>query len=147
MGKLPVWLNGVSTEVVGIEDVADAFLLAGEHGRVGERYIISETYMPMREMLDDRGGRSRCEATAVGYSARGDVRFGGFLGVAGRLLRRDLADRCDGDSSCCTSCRLPTTVRRRANSAGSRVPPRSRYGRRRSSMSTIEGRIATGCTG
>ena len=47
-GQLPVWVKGVSTEVVGIEDVAEAFLLAAEHGRVGERYIISESYLPMR---------------------------------------------------------------------------------------------------
>ena len=41
LGKMPVYVKGVSTEVVGIEDVADAFLLAAERGRVGERYIIS----------------------------------------------------------------------------------------------------------
>lgn len=29
LGKIPMYVNGVSTEVVGIEDVADAFLLAG----------------------------------------------------------------------------------------------------------------------
>ena len=44
------YVKGVCTEVVGIEDVAEAFLLAGERGRVGERYIISESFMPMREM-------------------------------------------------------------------------------------------------
>lgn len=51
LGKIPAYIKGVSTEVVGIEDVAEAFLLAAEHGRVGERYIISESYMPMRDML------------------------------------------------------------------------------------------------
>ena len=49
---MPIYVRGVSTEVVGIEDVAEAFLLAGERGRVGERYIISERFMPMREMLE-----------------------------------------------------------------------------------------------
>ena len=52
LGKIPVYVNGVSTEVVGIEDVAEAFLLAGERGRIGERYIISESYMSMREMFE-----------------------------------------------------------------------------------------------
>ncbi|MGE2720386.1 NAD-dependent epimerase/dehydratase family protein [Mycolicibacterium celeriflavum] len=51
LGKIPAYIKGVSTEVVGIEDVAEAFLLAAERGRVGERYIISESYMPMRDML------------------------------------------------------------------------------------------------
>jgi len=88
-GQLPVYVKGVSTEVVGIEDVADAFLLAAEHGRVGERYIISETYMPMRELLT---------TAAEGVGAR-PPRFGiplavmyaaGFVnGVVSRLLRRD----------------------------------------------------------
>ena len=59
LGKIPAYINGVHTEVVGIEDVAEAFLLAGDHGRIGERYIISETYMSMRELL-------QTAATAVG---------------------------------------------------------------------------------
>ena len=74
-GQIPVWVKGVSTEVVGIEDVAEAFLLAAEHGRVGERYIISETYMPMRELLRPLR-RSRCATAALRHSAGGDVRRG-----------------------------------------------------------------------
>ncbi|MDV3131289.1 NAD-dependent epimerase/dehydratase family protein [Mycobacterium sp. 29Ha] len=88
-GKLPVFVKGVSTEVVGIEDVADAFLLAADHGRVGERYIVSETYMPMRELLttaaDEVGARPPRFGIplAVMYAA-------GFLnGAVSRLLRRD----------------------------------------------------------
>lgn len=88
-GQLPGYVKGVSTEVVGIEDVADAFLLAAEHGRVGERYIISESYMSMRELLttaaDEVGARPpRCGIPlAVMYAA-------GFVtGVVSRLLRRD----------------------------------------------------------
>lgn len=89
-GKVPAYIKGVSTEVVGIEDVAEAFLLAGERGRIGERYIISETFMPMREML-------ATAATAVGAKP---PRFGVPLPVVyasvwiasalSRLLRREL---------------------------------------------------------
>ena len=50
---MPVYVKGVSTEVVGIEDVADAFLLAAERGRIGERYIISESFMSMRRDVRD----------------------------------------------------------------------------------------------
>jgi dihydroflavonol-4-reductase len=89
-GKIPVYIKGVSTEVVGVEDVADAFLLAGECGRIGERYIISETYMSQREMFETA-------ATAVG--ARPPrlgvplalLKAGGYAAsLVSRLLRRDL---------------------------------------------------------
>lgn len=89
-GKVPAYVRGVSTEVVGIEDVAEAFLLAGERGRIGERYIISESFMPMREMLTTA-------ATAVGAKP---PRFGVPLpmvyaavwaaNAVGKLLGRDV---------------------------------------------------------
>ena len=74
LGKMPVYVKGVSTEVVGIEDVADAFLLAAERGRVGERYIISESFMPMREMFADGGVSGRRETAAVRRTPRDAVR-------------------------------------------------------------------------
>nr|BBX76562.1 epimerase [Mycobacterium florentinum] len=48
-GKFPFYL-GYSSEVVGIEDAAKAMLLAAEHGRSGERYIVSDRYMSVREL-------------------------------------------------------------------------------------------------
>ena len=51
LGKLPFYMRGVGAEVVGIDDVADALLLAAQRGRVGERYIISERYMTQRELV------------------------------------------------------------------------------------------------
>jgi nucleoside-diphosphate-sugar epimerase len=47
-GRFPFYL-GFSAEVVGIEDAARAMLLAAEHGRVGERYIVSDRYLSSRE--------------------------------------------------------------------------------------------------
>lgn len=41
---------GFSMEVVGIEDAARAMLLAAEHGRPGQRYIISDSYLSTREI-------------------------------------------------------------------------------------------------
>jgi nucleoside-diphosphate-sugar epimerase len=90
LGKMPVYINGVSTEVVGIEDVADAFLLAGEHGRVGERYIISETYMPMREMLGIAATEVGEKPPRLGVPLAAMYAFGGILSIASLLLRRDL---------------------------------------------------------
>lgn len=50
-GRMPAYVRNASMEVVGIEDAARAFLLAEEHGRPGERYIISERFMSSREVL------------------------------------------------------------------------------------------------
>jgi dihydroflavonol-4-reductase len=51
LGKLPFYIRGVGAEVVGIDDVADALLLAAQRGRIGQRYIISERYMTHRELV------------------------------------------------------------------------------------------------
>jgi dihydroflavonol-4-reductase len=61
-GRLPIYVKGAATEVVGIEDAATALLLAAEKGRNGERYIISERYMTIRELFEtaaDAGGAKR----------------------------------------------------------------------------------------
>jgi dihydroflavonol-4-reductase len=89
-GKMPVYIRGVATEVVGIEDVAEAFLLAGERGRIGERYIISETYMSMREMFETAANAVGAKPPRVGVPLVA-VRAAGYAAsIAGRLMRRDL---------------------------------------------------------
>ncbi|OBI20559.1 NAD-dependent dehydratase [Mycobacterium sp. E2462] len=50
-GKLPVVMNGIALEVVGVDDAARAMILAAERGRVGERYLISERMMPLKEVV------------------------------------------------------------------------------------------------
>src|SRR5277367_6382225 len=62
VGKMPFYIKGVGMEVVGIEDAAQAMLLAADRGRVGERYIISERFINVRELYDtaaDAGGVKR----------------------------------------------------------------------------------------
>ena len=49
-GKLPFVIDGYDAEVVGVEDAAEAMILAGERGRIGERYIVSERFMSTREV-------------------------------------------------------------------------------------------------
>ncbi|PXX06035.1 NAD-dependent epimerase/dehydratase family protein [Mycolicibacterium moriokaense] len=51
-GHLPFYVKGWTGEVVGIEDAATALLLAAEKGRNGERYIISERFMSVREVYE-----------------------------------------------------------------------------------------------
>lgn len=57
-GRFPFYFD-YSSEVVGIEDAARAMLLAVEHARDGERYIVSDRYMSVRELHE-------IAATAVG---------------------------------------------------------------------------------
>lgn len=47
---MPFYIDGYDAEVVGIEDAAQAMVLAGERGRIGERYIVSERFMSTREV-------------------------------------------------------------------------------------------------
>ncbi len=89
LGKMPAYVKSVSSEVVGIEDVADAFLLAAERGRVGERYIISETFMPMREMLATAASAVGAGPPRFGVPLALMYAFGGLMGIASRVLRRD----------------------------------------------------------
>ncbi len=90
LGKMPAYVKGVSTEVVGIEDVADAFLLAAERGRVGERYIISESFMPMREMFATAASSVGAKPPRFGVPLAMLYAVGGIMGAVSRLLRRDL---------------------------------------------------------
>lgn len=51
-GKLPFYIDGAQSEVVGIEDAARALILAGERGRPGERYIVAERTMSARQIYE-----------------------------------------------------------------------------------------------
>ncbi len=48
-GKLPFLMNGIQLEVVGVDDAARAMILAAERGRDGEKYLISERMIPLKE--------------------------------------------------------------------------------------------------
>ncbi|BBZ03492.1 epimerase [Mycolicibacterium chitae] len=88
-GKMPFYPD-FGLEVVGIEDAARAMLLAADKGRVGERYIISDRFMTMREIQSVvaeaagvRPARIKVPLPVLRVAAR-------LNDVAARLLRRDL---------------------------------------------------------
>lgn len=88
-GRFPFYFD-YSSEVVGIEDAARAMLLAAERGRDGERYIVSDRYMSIRELHE-------IAATAVGRRPprigipMSTLRAGARVNdAAAKLLRRDL---------------------------------------------------------
>jgi dihydroflavonol-4-reductase len=89
-GKMPVNVSGVSWEVVGIQDAANAFLLAADNGRVGERYIISERFMPVGDIFDTAADATGAPRPRVKIPFRLIRPFGPVVDVAARLLGRDL---------------------------------------------------------
>jgi dihydroflavonol-4-reductase len=50
-GKLPFQMNGIHLEVVGVDDAARAMILAAERGRSGERYLVSERMIALKEVV------------------------------------------------------------------------------------------------
>lgn len=61
-GKLPFVMSGIELEAVGVSDAARAMILAAEHGRVGERYLVSEKMISNAEV-------ARIAAEAAGVAA------------------------------------------------------------------------------
>ena len=50
-GKMPAYVD-TGLNIVAVEDVARGHLLAGERGRVGERYILGARNMTLKQILD-----------------------------------------------------------------------------------------------
>lgn len=88
-GKLPVYVRGVGSEVVGIDDAADALILAAEHGRIGERYIVSERYMSQREMLTTAAAAVGARPPRFGIPMAPLYAAGWVLGMSNRLFGTD----------------------------------------------------------
>ena len=89
LGRMPAYAKDGTVEVVGIEDAARAFLLAEEHGRLGERYIISEGFLTYQELFDiaaDEGGVAQPDI-AIPYPVMRVI--GAVGGGVSWVLRRD----------------------------------------------------------
>ena len=54
-GRIPAFVN-TGLNLVHVDDVADGHLLAFEHGRIGERYILGGDNLLLREMLAEIAG-------------------------------------------------------------------------------------------
>jgi dihydroflavonol-4-reductase len=89
-GRMPFYIKGIGTEVVGIEDAARALILAADKGRVGERYIISERFLAARDLYftaADAGGASRPHVGIPLWVAYALAFWGD---VAASVLRRNI---------------------------------------------------------
>lgn len=89
-GKTPVYLRGVGAEVVGIDDAAAALVLAAEHGRPGERYIVSESYMSQREMFTVAAEAVGARPPRFGVPMAVVYAFGWLSGISNRLFGTDI---------------------------------------------------------
>jgi dihydroflavonol-4-reductase len=89
-GKMPFYVRGVGSEVVGIDDVADALLLAAQKGRIGQRYIISERYMSQRELMTIAAQAVGARPPRLGLPMAVLSGLGWVNDALGALLRRDL---------------------------------------------------------
>lgn len=89
-GKMTFYIKGIGTDVVGIEDAAQAMVLAADKGRVGERYIISERYIAARELYGTAADAGGVKRARFGIPLKALYALG-FLGdVASKLLRCDV---------------------------------------------------------
>jgi dihydroflavonol-4-reductase len=89
-GRMPFYIKGIGMEVVGIEDAAQAMVLAAEKGRNGERYIISERFISARELYDTAADAGGVRRARFGIPLKA-VYVAGFLGdLAAKALRRDV---------------------------------------------------------
>lgn len=90
-GKLPFYISGVHAEVVGIADAARALILAGERGRPGERYIVSERFMSARDIYRTACAAVDVEAPRFGVPVAVMSVLGHASQFAARLRRSDTA--------------------------------------------------------
>jgi dihydroflavonol-4-reductase len=89
-GKMPFRFQGLAYEVVGIEDAANALLLAGDHGRNGERYIVSERFMAWTDLFDIATDAVGARRPTIPVPFGLTTRLGPVGDLAARILRRDV---------------------------------------------------------
>lgn len=88
-GRFPFHFKN-SMEIVGIEDAADAMLLAADHGRVGERYIISDSWVSQREMHTIAAEAVGVRLPTFGLPMRAVYAAARGSDLVGRVLRREM---------------------------------------------------------
>jgi dihydroflavonol-4-reductase len=89
-GRMPVYVRGMASEVVGIEDAARAMLLAAEKGRVGERYIVSDRFMSTRELYTRAAEAGGVSPPRFGIPLKLMYALGYCGDLAAKVLRRDM---------------------------------------------------------
>lgn len=89
LGKLPFRFAGTGSESVGVADAARALLLASEHGRPGERYIVSERFLSSAELLTAAAHAVGRQPPRLAIPLPALYAAAGIAGTAARIRRRD----------------------------------------------------------
>ena len=89
-GKLPFLMNGIQLEVVGVDDAAKALLLAAERGRNGDRYLISERMIPLKEVVKIAADEAGASPPRWSISVPALYVLGGLGSLAARLTGKDV---------------------------------------------------------
>jgi dihydroflavonol-4-reductase len=82
LGRIPVYVEGAAS-IVDVRDVAEGHLLAEEHGRIGERYILGGRNFTFDRLFADLGRLSGVEPP-VKLPPRAARAAAGLLAVGGR---------------------------------------------------------------
>ncbi|HEY9313754.1 NAD-dependent epimerase/dehydratase family protein [Williamsia sp.] len=89
LGKMRFYLKNVGSEVVGIDDAAEAMIAASTKGRVGERYIISESFMSAKEIYGVAAEAGGVPGPKYGVPPVALTVAGVLATLFGKLRRRD----------------------------------------------------------
>ncbi len=90
-GKLPFYISGAQAEVVGIGDAARALILAADHGRPGERYIVAERFLSAHDIYRIACAAVDVEPPGFGVPIAVMSAAGHVSQFVARLRRRDTA--------------------------------------------------------
>ncbi|EEA02636.1 NAD-dependent epimerase/dehydratase [Burkholderia sp. H160] len=90
LGKLRFYIDGHEGEAVGVEDAAAALILAGQKGRIGERYIVSDRFISTRELFEAAAEATGVRTPRIRVSLRWMYALGTLGNILSRLLGRDL---------------------------------------------------------
>ncbi|MDQ2625436.1 MAG: NAD-dependent epimerase/dehydratase family protein [Actinomycetota bacterium] len=88
-GKLPFVMDGIRLEAVGVEDAAQALILAAAHGRNGERYLISERMIANAEIIAIAADEAGVPPPARSISVPMLYALGALGGLKARLRGED----------------------------------------------------------
>ena len=66
---MPVVLDGIAFEAVGVDDAARAMILAAERGRNGERYLVSDSMITNAEVVRIAAEAAGAAVTALPANA------------------------------------------------------------------------------
>lgn len=88
-GKLPFGMRNIHLEAVGVDDAARAMVLAAEHGRNGERYLISERMTTNAEVVRIAADEAGVSPPARSISVPTLYALGALGSLKARLAGKD----------------------------------------------------------